>query len=176
VLAVAADVHQRCIGSHRARLEVDPVVAHGLADLVEIFHECRRRVLAKVVASLQVSAASVRGARVEGRLEVALEVVVGAERRAVQAMTVAGSALIHQDQVVLLGITGGDQISRRFSGGLAWSTGDVKDGSLLGMGPTRWDEHDLQGQLAAAGDAPVLEDVVDAAAQLLLDVGDVAGR
>ena len=90
-------------------------------------------------------------------------------------MAIAGSALIQQDHIVLVALTGGDQIGPRLGGRLPWSTSQVEDGPLVRMGTTRGDENDLQGQPAALMDPPVLEDVVDAAAQLVLDARDVAG-
>src|SRR5713226_2985243 len=110
MLAMTADVHQGCIGSHRASVEVDLVVAHRLADLVEVLDEGRRGVLAQVIAPFQLPAAGAGRRRIEWRLEVAFQIVVRSERRTVQAMAIAGSPLIYQDRVVLVAITRVDPI------------------------------------------------------------------
>ncbi len=90
-------------------------------------------------------------------------------------MAITRSPLIHQDRVVFA-ITRINPELHQLGARLAWAAGQVEDGPLFRMRAPRRDHHDLQGQHAALPSPSVLEHVVDAAAELLLDVADVARR
>src|SRR5229473_385283 len=72
-IAVGARVHHYRIGAEGTALQIDLVVAQRLANLVEIVDRGRRRVLRKIEALLQLAAAGPCDLRVEGRLEISLQ-------------------------------------------------------------------------------------------------------
>jgi hypothetical protein len=91
-------------------------------------------------------------------------------------MAIAGPPLIHEDRVVLIATTRVNPEVHHLGVRLAGAAGQVEDGSLIRMWATSGDHHDLQGQRAALTGPAVLEYVIDAAAQLVLHVIDVARR
>jgi len=137
VLAVGADVHQRCVGAEGTAFQVDLVVAKRLANVVEVVDRGRRRVLREIEALLELAAAGLRDLQGEGRLEVSLEVIVGARHPAIEPMPVARPAGIDEDDVVGPSVRRLHEVLRKFGSRLAGPAGEVEDRGPIRMRAVR---------------------------------------
>ena len=116
------------------------------------------------------------GRGVEWPVEVAFQIVVRSARWTIEPVALAGSAFIHQNHVVVLGIAPLDRQSRQFRRRFTRTASHVEDRPLVRMWVTRRNEDDLQRQRAACSSLTVLEHIVETALQLLLYTLDVARR
>src|SRR5437763_3626274 len=91
-------------------------------------------------------------------------------------MAITGPALIHENNVVLIGVPPPLYQIRQFRRGLARSASHVKDRSLVRVWLACMDQDNLQGQLSACSGAAILEHIINSAAQLLLYALNMAGR
>jgi hypothetical protein len=89
-------------------------------------------------------------------------------------MSLAGPAGVDQDDVVILVKASPQGILYEFCVGLARTTGKIEDGRVLRVRTARWNQNDPERQLASALGLAILEDPMNPAAQILLDVGDAA--
>lgn len=83
-------------------------------------------------------------------------------------IAVAGSALIHEDNVVLIVITPSHREVGQFCGALARSAGHIKYWSPLRVCLAPRNNDNLQRQFSPSSSSAVLEHIVNPAAQLLL--------
>src|SRR5262249_37020271 len=133
VVTMTTNVHLSRIGSEGSGEDVDVVVAHGLADLVNVLHKSRSGVLTQVIIPLQLSATVAGGRGVEWRLEVFFYILIRSERATIQAMAIACAPFIHQDDIMLIAGSGLDHERRKLGGRFAWSASHVEDGTLVAV-------------------------------------------
>src|SRR4029077_13999767 len=97
-------------------------------------------------------------------------------RLTVEAVAIAGSTFIYQDNVVLVGVAPPDDQIRQLRRCLAWAASHVEDRPLVRVRLTRRDENNLQRQFSSRSSPAILEHIVNSAPQLLLYLLDVARR
>src|SRR4029453_14931701 len=114
--------------------------------------------------------------RVERSIEGGFQIVVRTGRPTIQAVAITSSALIDQDNVVLIGVTPFHYQGRQLRRRLARTASHIEDRPLVGVWLTRRDEDDLQRQFSSRSRPTVLEHIVNSAAQLLLYALNAAGR
>src|SRR5438874_9976973 len=91
-------------------------------------------------------------------------------------MAITGPALIHENNVVLIGVPPPLYQIRQLRRGLARSASHIKDRSLVRVWLACMDQDDLQGQLSARTSAAILEHIINSAAQLIFYALNMAGR
>ena len=173
--AVPAYIGHDRAGAVGAADQVDLIMAHRLADLVQIVHRVGRPVAAEIRVARQLLAAGAEGGDVEDRLEIGLELDIGTGDAAIQPVALARSALVDEHDVVMDALPIPGSNGGKFGRRLARSADDEEDRRPLGAALARRDEDDAQRQPAAGSRLPVLEDMIDAAAQLLVEPRYPAG-
>src|SRR5215212_143968 len=133
---MAPQIDQRCARSVRAAIKIDLLVPECRAHIVEIVHCDVGRVEREISFGFKLFATLTNGFNREEGAEETLR-IRGIEEFAIQRVRLAGTALVHEDQIAMFAHASEhlSNAGRIFGGGGTWTTSEIEQRVALTLLP-----------------------------------------